>query len=66
MTTPASSADADPPAATGTTAATGETEPGSSLQTAAREAAGEVARGLPPMTAEQAALVRHLLRDQHH
>lgn len=64
MTTPAGTA--DPPAETDTTAATGETEPASSVQATVRQAAGEVARSLPPMTAEQAALVRHLLRDQHH
>ena len=60
MTTPARSA--DPPAERGTTAATDETEPASSLQARVCQAGGEVARSLPPMTAEQAALVRRALR----
>lgn len=62
MTTPAGHA--DPAARTDTAAAADETEPASSLEATVRQAAGEVARRLPPMTAEQAALVRHLLRDQ--
>ena len=42
------------------------TEPVSSLQTNIRQAASEVARRFPPMTAEQAAVVRRALRKQHH
>jgi hypothetical protein len=42
------------------------TEPVSSLQTNLRQAASEVARRFPPMTAEQAAVVRRALRKQHH
>jgi hypothetical protein len=42
------------------------TEPVSSWQTNLRQAAAEVARRFPPMTAEQAAAVRHALRKQHH
>ncbi|TWE13089.1 hypothetical protein [Rudaeicoccus suwonensis] len=64
MTTPGGSV--DPSVRSSMTTATDETEPASSLQADVRQAAGEVARSLPPMTAEQAALIRHLLRDQHH
>ena len=53
---------ADRSAATDT--ATDGIESASSRQRNVRQAAGEVARSLPPMTAEQAALVRHALRDQ--
>ncbi len=40
------------------------TEPVSSWQTNLRQAAAEVARRFPPMTAEQAAVVRRALRKQ--
>ena len=40
------------------------TEPVSSWQTNLRQAASEVARRFPPMTAEQAAVVRRALRKQ--
>jgi hypothetical protein len=40
------------------------TEPVSSWQTNLRQAASEVARRFPPMTAEQAAVVRRALRNQ--
>jgi hypothetical protein len=40
------------------------TEPVSSWQTNLRQAASEVARRFPPMTAEQAAAVRRALRKQ--
>jgi hypothetical protein len=40
------------------------TEPVSSWQTNLRQAAAEVARRFPPMTAEQAATVRRALRNQ--
>jgi hypothetical protein len=42
------------------------TEPVSSWQTNLRRAASEVARRFPPMTAEQAAVVRRALRKQDH
>ena len=42
------------------------TEPVSRLQTNLLQAASEVARRFPPMTAEQAAVVRRALRKQHH
>ena len=63
MTTPAGRS--DPPVEMSTTVVTDETGPASSLEATVRQAAGEIARHLPPMTAEQAALVRHALRDQH-
>jgi hypothetical protein len=40
------------------------TEPVSSWQTNPRQAASEVARRFPPMTAEQAAVVRRALQNQ--
>ena len=40
------------------------TEPVSSSQTNLRQAASEVARRFPPMTAEQVAVVRRALRKQ--
>lgn len=62
MTAPAGSTDDS--AGKDTTTATDETERASSGQTAVQQAASEIARSLPPLSAEQVALVRRTLRDR--